>query len=52
LREVGEEQREREREKEHEWGGAEGEGERENPEADFLLSGEPDIGLDPRTLRS
>ena len=31
------------------WGGAEGEGE---SQADSLLSAEPDMGLDPTTLRS
>ena len=30
----------------------EGQRERKNPQADSLLSTEPDMGLDPRTLRS
>ena len=38
---------ERERERAHEWGRDRGEG-----EADSLLSEEPNVGLDPRTLRS
>ena len=38
-----------EREKEHERGGTEGEG---KGEAGSLLSGEPDLGLDPRTSGS
>lgn len=43
---VGEGQREQERASEHEQGkGAKG-------EADSPLSGEPNMGLDPRTLRS
>ena len=29
----------------------EGQRKRENPEADFLLSVKPDVGLDPRILR-
>ena len=41
-------ERERERERDHEWGGREkGEG-----EADILLSREPDVGLNLRTLGS